>query len=97
MSGMRELSAGDLATGRCPACDRRVLTHVGWVDEDGSAVRLCVHCDRRVADELRRADLAELEGLGYGLIACAACDESAPCRGSASPASGGRCVPERGG
>ena len=58
------LEAGDFALGRCPECRREVLT---YPDADGGSpgVRRCLHCDERLAGELRWVDVGDLENLGY--------------------------------
>ena len=59
------LETGDFALGRCRECRREVLT---YPDDDRSAasgVRRCLHCDERLAGELRWVDVADLEALGY--------------------------------
>ena len=58
------LEAGDFALGRCSECRREVLT---YPDDDSGlpGVRRCLHCDERLAGELRRVDVGDLEELGY--------------------------------
>jgi hypothetical protein len=58
------LEAGDFAVGHCRECRREVLT---YPDGDGprEGVRRCLHCDERLAGELRWIDVADLDRLGY--------------------------------
>ena len=57
-------ASGDFVAGRCPFCEREVLTYpVG--DPAEPEVRRCIHCDERVASGLRSVDAADFSGLGY--------------------------------
>ncbi len=48
----------------CGACDKTVLTHVGF-DDDGNEHRMCVHCDAPIDERLDWVDAEELEATGY--------------------------------
>jgi hypothetical protein len=56
------LETEDFVVGRCPECRRDVLT---YPDGDPEGVRRCIHCDERLAGELRGVDVADLGTLGY--------------------------------
>ncbi len=54
---------------RCAPCDREVLAHV-WVDGSGDEQYGCIHCDALLdPSELRWVAEAELDAIGYGLLA----------------------------
>ena len=59
------LEAGDFAAGRCAECRREVLTYPDEAPAGAEGVRRCLHCDTRVAGELRWIDVADLGALGY--------------------------------
>jgi hypothetical protein len=59
------LEVGDFALGRCPECRREVLTYADDDGADAVGVRRCLHCDERLAGELRWVDVGDLEALGY--------------------------------
>ncbi len=48
----------------CARCEKSVLTYVGLTD-DGAELRMCVHCDGPVTDELQWVPPGELEQSGY--------------------------------
>ena len=89
------LEAGDFALGRCSECRREVLTYPD--DENGSSpgVRRCLHCDERLAGELRWVDVGDLEELGYVIDSgedtgggCATCATGCVVRAGGSKRSG---------
>jgi hypothetical protein len=59
------LEVGDFAAGRCPECRREVLTYPDTCGPAAESVRRCLHCDTRVAGELRWIDVTDLGALGY--------------------------------
>ena len=59
------LEAGDFAAGRCAECRREVLTYPDAGGQGAESVRRCLHCDTRIAGELRWVDVTDLEVLGY--------------------------------
>ena len=59
------LEVGDFAAGRCSECRREVLTYPDEGSPGAECVRRCLHCDTRVAGELRWIDVADLGALGY--------------------------------
>jgi len=59
------LETGDFAAGRCTECRREVLTYPDEGRPGAESVRRCLHCDARVAGELRWVDVADLGALGY--------------------------------
>lgn len=61
------LEAGDFAVGRCTECRREVLTYPDEVRPGEECVRRCLHCDVRVAGELRWIDMADLGAVGYAV------------------------------
>ena len=67
MRSMRGASAetGDFAVGRCPECDRDVLTYPDGDDPVAGERRRCIHCDERLHGALRWIDAADLDALGY--------------------------------
>ena len=76
---------GDFAAGRCRFCEREVVTYpVG--DPSSPEARRCIHCDEKIAGELRWIDAADLAGLGYDVdsgeaaaAGCATCTSGGGC------------------
>jgi hypothetical protein len=54
----------DFALAFCPECRREVLTYPDF-EADGADPRRCLHCDERLAGELRWVGADELTTLGY--------------------------------
>lgn len=61
------LAAERFVVGWCAACRRDTITHVAEADA-AEERRLCVYCDGRVSEDLRRLTLAELRVLGFGEV-----------------------------
>ena len=59
------LEVGDFASGRCTECCREVLTYPDAGGHGAESVRRCLHCDTRIAGELRWIDVTDLGALGY--------------------------------
>ena len=78
-------SLADFAAARCRFCEREVITYpVG--DPSSPEARRCIHCDEKIAGELRWIDAADLEGLGYDVdsgeaaaTGCATCTSGGGC------------------
>lgn len=60
-------SAERFAVGWCDTCRRDTITHVADTDTAGEQ-RLCVYCDGKISEGLRRLTLAELRVLGFAEI-----------------------------
>ncbi|MFI5366178.1 MAG: hypothetical protein ACHQ4J_11190 [Candidatus Binatia bacterium] len=72
------LGASEFLLGYCHSCERRVLTHV-QLDPHDAELRLCLHCDTPIVDDLGSVPAADLEASGYALVEARTCGNGGGC------------------